>query len=124
MRINTEDSQHKSSLLAGRTKFDYEERTGAGAASLECETSYWTSTGAAQAVTLADGSEGQVKTIIHAVDGGSIAITPANYGGVTSATITLVAAGDSVTFKFVKGNWWGVAFFTQATLTGNTITHA
>lgn len=108
------DAQHK-----GRRKLDYEERSGAGAISLEAPISYWTSTGAAQVLTLADGSEGQVKTIIHAVDGGSLVITPANFAGAspTSATITLATAGDSVTLAFVKGQWWVTAFWSQLAIT-------
>ncbi len=107
MRQNLFDSELKDSQFKGRQKFDYEERTAAGAASLECKYSYWTSSGAGQIVTLADGSEGQEKVIIHAVDGtGSLVITPANFGGAASATVTLVDAGDSVSFVFLKGNWW------------------
>lgn len=110
MRSNHEEGQFVNTQLKGRTTFDYEERTGAGAASLECELSYWTSSGAGQVVTLADGREGQQKTILHAVDGtGSLVVTPANFGGTASTTVTLVDAGDSVTFRFVKGNWWLVA---------------
>lgn len=124
MRPLLENPDIYNSFLRGRTKGDYEERSGAGAISVECLTSYWTSTGASQALTLADGSEGQFKVIIHAVDGGSLVITPANLGGVTSATISLVAAGDNVILQFVKGNWWMIGQGTQATLTGNTITFA
>lgn len=123
MRSNHEDSQSINHQLKGRTKFDYEERSGAGAISLECKTSYWTSTGA-NALTLADGSEGQIKTVIHAVDGGSLVITPANFGGATSATATLATAGDSITFEFIKGAWWVTAFNSNAAVTGSTVTYA
>lgn len=123
MRTRQEDGEFVNSQLKGRTKFDFEERSGAGAISIECKTSYWTSTGA-NALTLADGSEGQIKTIVHAVDGGSLVITPANFGGATSATVTLATAGDSVTFEFLKGAWWVTAFNSNAAVTGSTVTYA
>jgi hypothetical protein len=106
MRQDIYDGQLKDCKLMGATKWDYEERSGAGAASLTARVSYWTSTGASQVVTLADGAQGQVKTFIHAVDGGSLVITPANFGGLASTTITLIEAGDSCSFIFLNGNWW------------------
>lgn len=127
MRIYTEDSEFKDSRHVGRFKWGpHEERTGAGAIGLETTISYWTSTGAAQALTLADGSEGQEKTIIHAIDGGSIVITPANFAGASpvSATITMATAGDSITLVFVKGQWWVKAFSSQAAITGSTVVFA
>lgn len=124
MRPTLERAESFAHKITGIFKLGYEERSGAGAASLEVPVSHWTSTGAAQAVTLADGEEGQIKIIIHAVDGGSIAITPANYGGVTSATTTLAAAGDTAVFMFIKGNWWLIAFGTQTAIASATVTHA
>jgi hypothetical protein len=126
MRQNLFDSDLNDCTLRGTTKFDYEERSGAGAISLDVYCSYWTSTGASQALTLADGAEGQEKRIVHAVDGGSLVITPANFAGSapTSATITLATAGDTVTLQFIKGQWWVVGFWSQAAITGSTITIA
>jgi hypothetical protein len=107
-RIYTEDSEFKDSRHLGRFKWGpHEERSGAGAIGLETTVSYWTSTGA-NALTLADGSEGQEKIIIHATDGGSLVITPANFAGTapTSTTITMLTAGDVLALVFVKGQWW------------------
>ena len=69
-----------------------EVRSGAGAASLNAAISLWTSTGAAQVVTLADGEEGQIKVFIHSTDGGELVITPANFAGASPATVTSVTS--------------------------------
>lgn len=109
MRNDIYDGVLKDCTLTGRVKHTCDRLSGAGAASLETHTTLITSTGAGQVVTLADGSEGQVKRFIQIVDGGSAVITPANFGGAASTTVTLVDAGDSVTFEFWGGNWWLVA---------------
>lgn len=126
MRTRQERSQLVDCGIEGLLKSTYEERSGAGAISTAVLTSYWTSTGASQALTLADGEEGQFKIIIHAVDGGSLVITPTNFAAAapSSVSISLVAAGDNILLQFVKGNWWLLGFGTHATLTGNTIVFA
>ena len=55
--------------------------------------------------TLADGANGQIKTIINVSTGGSnnIVITPSNLRGHT--TITLNAPGETVTLIFKNSNW-------------------
>ena len=55
--------------------------------------------------TLADGANGQIKTIINVSTGGTnnIVITPANLRGGT--TITLNAIGETVTLIFKNSNW-------------------
>lgn len=63
-------------------------------------------TGGAEALTLADGSEGQELTIIMTVDGGAGTVTPANFGNGT--TLTFDDAGDNAVLKFVDGNWWTI----------------
>ena len=57
------------------------------------------------AVSLADGSNGQVKTVINTATSGTFAITitPANLRGHTS--ITLNAGGETVTLLFKNSNW-------------------
>ena len=77
--------------------------SGAGAVDLTSQITHFTSTGAAQALTLADGANGQIKTIIHIVDGGSGVLTPTNFGGGTN--ITLDAVGDTVTLIFTNSKW-------------------
>ena len=76
---------------------------GGGAASLLTAISNVTSTGA-DVITLADGLYiGQKKTIVHAVDGGSAVITPANMLGFT--TCTLLAVGDTCQLQWNGTGW-------------------
>lgn len=63
-----------------------------------------TTTGVGQALTLANGSDGQELKIVHAVDGGSGILTPATKTGYT--TITFNAAGDTVTLLYSTPNGW------------------
>ena len=62
-------------------------------------------TSGAAPVTLADGANGQIKTIINVSTGGSNAvnIVPSNLRGGT--TITLNAPGETVTCMFKNSNW-------------------
>ena len=62
-------------------------------------------TSAAAPVTLADGANGQIKTIINVSTGGTnaITITPANLRG--GSTVTLNAVGETVTLIFKNSNW-------------------
>ena len=61
--------------------------------------------------TLADGANGQIKTIINVSTGGSnnVVITPANLRGGT--TITLNAPGETVTCILKNSNWNVIAGF-------------
>ncbi len=62
-------------------------------------------TSATHAAAMADGSDGQIKTIINVSTGGTnnVVITPANLRGYT--TITLNAPGESVICLFKNSNW-------------------
>lgn len=77
--------------------------TGAGAVDVITEITQFTSDGAAQALTLADGYIGQRKIVVHVVDGGSGVLTPANGLGYT--TITFTTAGEAVELVFLSGGW-------------------
>jgi hypothetical protein len=78
--------------------------SGAGAVTIDTLTTKLTTTGAAQALTLANGADGQIKTIIHDVDGGSAVLTPATKTGYS--TITFTNAGESATLQFVATRGW------------------
>jgi len=78
--------------------------SGAGAINLTTGTTAFTSTGAAQALTLADGTNGQIKTIVHVADGGSGVLTPTTASGYT--IITFANVGDSVTLQFFTTAGW------------------
>ena len=77
--------------------------SGAGAVDVTSQITLVTSTGSSQAITLADGTVGQVKTIIKVVDGGSSILTPSNFNGGTN--ITFDAVGDAATLIFFNSNW-------------------
>ena len=67
-------------------------------------------TAATHACGMADGADGQVKTIINVSTSGTnnVVITPSNLRGGT--TITLNAPGETVTCLFKNSNWNVIAF--------------
>lgn len=93
--------------LAGLLIFaDIQSLSGAGAIDPTKPTTLFTSSGASQALTLANGTHGQIKTIVHEVDGGSGILTPTTKTGYS--TITFTAAGDSVTLQYFTTRGWCV----------------
>lgn len=108
MRQNLFDSFLKDSIIGGKLMLQHEKKVGAGAVitcSLDVIVSLLESTGA-DVLTLADGTEGQIKIFIHETDGGSVIITPTNFAGASSATVTMVTQGDCVAMIFLRGSWW------------------
>lgn len=78
--------------------------SGAGAVDVTHRTTKLTSTGAGQAITIADGTVNfQRKTIVHEVDGGSMVLTPAT--PLHFATITFTNVHD-----FAELEWTGAAW--------------
>jgi len=77
--------------------------SGAGAVNVTDMLTSLTTTGAAQALTLANGTVGQIKIISHVVDGGSAVLTPTTKIGFT--TITFTAVGDSATLIYTAAGW-------------------
>ena len=77
--------------------------SGAGAVDITNAFTSLTTTGASQALTLANGTVGEIKIISHAVDGGSAILTPTTPLGF--ATITFTAAGDSVMLVYTSAGW-------------------
>ncbi len=77
--------------------------SGAGAVNIIDAFTSLTTTGASQALTLANGSVGAIKVIVHAVDGGSAVLTPTTKIGFT--TITFTAVGDAVTLIYTSAGW-------------------
>ncbi len=82
--------------------------TGAGAVDVITSVTQFTSDGAAQALTIADGYIGQRKIVVHVVDGGSGVLTPAN--GLGYSTITFTTAGEAVELMFLVGGWAVIGF--------------
>ena len=77
--------------------------TGAGAVDITSQITHIVTT-AADALTLADGAEGQLKFIVMKTDGGDGTLTPANLGNGT--TITFDDAGDCAELLFTNGAWY------------------
>ena len=85
--------------------------SGPGAVNITALATAFTSTAAGNALTLADGVAGQIKTIVYvaeAAGGDTGVLTPANLGSAT--TITFNAVGDSVTLQFIGADWWVIGF--------------
>jgi hypothetical protein len=85
--------------------------SGPGAVNVTQLTTAFTSTGAGDALTLADGVAGQLKTIVYvaeAAGGDTGVLTPTNLGSAT--TITFNDIGDSVTLQFIGADWWVIGF--------------
>lgn len=84
-----------------------EDVAASAAISLATAISYFTTAGA-ETATLADGVEGQIKTLICKGYVGNMVITVAsagwNSGG--SGTITFNAVGDACTLQYVQGSWF------------------
>ena len=82
--------------------------SGAGAIPITTSLVKFTSTGAANALTLANSSDGQRLTIVHDVKGtlGTGVITPTTKTGFS--TITLTSAGDTVSLVYVTTRGWMV----------------
>lgn len=87
--------------------------SGAGAVNLTTLVTKVTSTGA-NALTLADGTDGQVKIIVMVVDGGDATLTPTTKTGFS--TITFNDAGDGVTLVYTTTTGWICAGNNGATL--------
>jgi hypothetical protein len=81
--------------------------SGAGAVDITNLFTSLTTTGSAQALTLANGTAGQMKTIVHTVDGGSAVLTPTTKIGFS--TITFTGVGESATLVYTAAGWAIVA---------------
>jgi hypothetical protein len=80
--------------------------SGAGAVNVTTLTTAVTTTAPAQAITLADGTNGQIKTIVHQAlsGGGTWVLTPTTKTGYT--TITSIAVGETCTLQFFTTIGW------------------
>ena len=81
--------------------------SGAGAVDITNAFTALTTTGAAQALTLANGSVGALKIITHVVDGGSAVLTPTTKIGFS--TITFTGVGESAMLVYTAAGWAIVA---------------
>jgi hypothetical protein len=84
--------------------------SGAGAVNITQPVTKFTSTATGNALTLADGVEGQLKTIVYVAEaaGGDTGIlTPTNLGAGT--TITFNTIGDACILQFIGTDWWPIS---------------
>ena len=84
--------------------------SGAGAVNITQLTTKFTSTATGNALTLADGVEGQIKVIVYvaeAAGGDTGVLTPTNLGAGT--TITFNAVGDACILQYLGTDWWAVS---------------
>jgi hypothetical protein len=81
--------------------------SGAGAVDITNAFTALTTTGAAQALTLANGSPSELKIITHVVDGGSAVLTPTTKIGFS--TITFTGVGESAMLVYTAAGWAIVA---------------
>jgi len=63
---------------------------------------------ATHTAALADGSDGQIKTVICTSGGNNITITPDNFDG-TNTSFVLNATGDTITLLFKNSKWYVIA---------------
>lgn len=89
--------------------------SGAGAVNVTSYLTKYTSTGAAQALTIASGTQiGQMKRVWHIVDGGSGVLTGVYVGG---TTITFTTANEFADLIW-NGSAWGVLALGNLTAAG------
>jgi hypothetical protein len=101
-----------TSLSTGPVFATIQSLSGPGAVNITSLTTAFTSSGTGDALTLADGAAGQIKTIVYVaqIAGADTGIlTPANLGSGT--TITFNDVGDSVQLQYIGTNWWVISAF-------------
>ena len=101
--------------LTGRVIGTVTTRAGAGAVPLTASTVQITTTGAAAALTLANGTAGQLLTLVMTADGGGDAtLTPTTETGFS--TIVFGDLGDSVTLQYFTTLGWMIVSNVGATV--------
>ena len=88
--------------------------SGAGAANNTSLTTQLTTTGSNQAITLANGTNGQIKIVTMVVDGGDAILTPATFANGTSITFNDV--GDTVLLVYNTTGGWALVSNTGCTI--------
>lgn len=84
--------------------------SGAGAVNITQLTTKFTSTATGNALTLADGVEGQIKVVVYVAEAAGAdtgILTPTNLGAYT--TITFNAVGDACILQFLGTDWWVIS---------------
>jgi hypothetical protein len=100
--------------IAGGLKVSVQSLTGAGAVNLTDTVTEVSSTGT-NALTLANGTSGQIKIITMVVDGGTATLTPTTLAG-SNTTVAFSDVGDSVILLYTTTLGWVVTSNQGATL--------
>ena len=82
--------------------------SGAGAVDVVSAITEITTTGA-NALTFADGVEGQIKFLVMITDGGDGTLTPTNFA--SGSTITFNDVGDTAFLLFTNSKWQLISHF-------------
>lgn len=109
-RIDAAQTFAGTQTFSGTLVTGVETLTGPGAVSAAIYTTKFISTGTGNALTLADGVEGQIKIVVYvaeAAGGDTGVLTPTNLGAGT--TITFNDIGDACTLQFLGTEWWAVS---------------
>lgn len=102
--IRSGGSTDQPAICDGRdVNADVVTHTGAGAVSVNSGTVKIVTTGA-NALTLANGVDGQTIKLVMITDGGDGTLTPTNKAGYN--TITFNDVGDTCTLHFVNSKWY------------------
>lgn len=84
--------------------------SGAGSVNITQLVTKFTSTATGNALTLADGVEGQIKVIVYVAEAAGAdtgILTPTNLGAGT--TITFNNVGDACILQFLGADWWAIS---------------
>jgi hypothetical protein len=84
--------------------------SGAGAVNITQPVTKFTSTATGNALTLANGVEGQLKTVVYVAEAAGAdtgILTPTNLGAGT--TITFTNVGDACVLQFLGTDWWAIS---------------
>lgn len=84
--------------------------SGPGAVNITQPVTAFTSTATGNALTLADGVAGQLKTIVYVAEAAGAdtgILTPSNLGAGT--TITFTNVGDACVLQFIGTDWWAIS---------------
>lgn len=99
-----------TSIATGPVSGTIQSLSGPGAVDLVTYTTAFTSTGTGDALTLADGTAGQIKNVVYVAEAAGAdtgVLTPTNFGN--GSTITFNAIGDSCQLQFVGTDWWVIS---------------
>jgi hypothetical protein len=84
-----------------------EDVASSGTVSLDTSVSYFSTSGI-ESCTLADGSEGQVKSLVMKNASGTMSVSVSNAGwkSTGSGTVVFNSTGDSCTLQYIQGKWY------------------